>query len=157
MTQVAEYFHRFSAQSEKEVAARRAAKFLAFARETQSLQHDYEETARDLLSWVQSNIERFQSEPQASTMEEAIAAIEALKQFVLSEKPNKSAAKLDLESKYAEIQQRLRVNGRAQWQCPEELSPQSIDAAFDAQFHAEKQYDSTPPCTWHRDERLCDH
>jgi len=142
MTQVSEYFHRFSAQNEKEVAARRAAKFLAFARQTQTLQTDYEAGARELLRWIQESIERFQAEQSAATLEEAVQVIDQLRAFVLNEKPSRSAAKLDLEAKFAEIQQRLRVNGRAQWECPADLTPDTIDGAFDALWQAEKQYAS---------------
>jgi Ca2+-binding EF-hand superfamily protein len=58
----------------------------------------------------------------------------------LSEKPEKSATKLDLESNFAEIQTQLRVNNRPAYVCPQEYSPETLDAAFDALWNAEKTH-----------------
>jgi hypothetical protein len=108
--QVAEYFHRFAQQDVKEVAARRAATFLQFTKEVNQQKFDFESKAKALLQWVQASIERFESQDLGSTLEESLAVVEQLRQFVLHEKPPKSAEKLDLENLYAEIQQKLLVS-----------------------------------------------
>jgi len=110
MLQVAEYFHRFAQQDVKEVAARRAATFLQFTKEMNQQKFDFESKAKALLQWVQASIERFESQDLGSTLEESLAVVEQLRQFVLHEKPPKSAEKLDLENLYAEIQQKLLVS-----------------------------------------------
>jgi hypothetical protein len=110
MFQVAEYFHRFAQQDVKEVAARRAATFLQFTKEVNQQKFDFESKAKALLQWVQASIERFESQDLGSTLEESLAVVEQLRQFVLLEKPPKSAEKLDLENLYAEIQQKLLVS-----------------------------------------------
>lgn len=58
----------------KEVAARRAANFLAFTRNMNQLKHDYESSAKALLEWVQSVIDRFASENLGATLEESLAS-----------------------------------------------------------------------------------
>jgi len=140
MTQVAEYFQRFSMQDVKEVAARRAANFLAFTKEMNQAKFDYEAKAKALLEWVQGVIDRFTNESVGESLEESLAVLQRLREFVLSEKPPQSAEKLDLESQYAEIQQKLLVHGRPPYECPAEFSPETLDAAFDALWHAEKTH-----------------
>jgi len=116
----------------KEVAARRAANFLAFTRHMNQLKHDYESSAKALLEWVQSVIDRFSSENLGATLEESLAVTDRLRAFLLTEKPQRTADKLDLESKFAEIQQTLLVHDRPAYECPQEFAPDTIDAAFDA-------------------------
>lgn len=140
MTQVSEYFHRFAQQDVKEVAARRAANFLGFTKKMNALKHDYESSAKALLEWVQSIIDRFANENFGSTLEESVAVTERLRSFILNEKPAKTAEKLDLESKYAEIQQTLLVHDRPAYECPKEFAPETIDSAFDALWDSEKKH-----------------
>ena len=140
MTQVSEYFHRFAQQDVKEVAARRAANFLGFTKKMNQLKHDYEACAKALLEWVQSIIDRFANENLGSTLEESVAATERLRSFILNEKPAKTAEKLDLESKYAEIQQTLLVHDRPAYDCPKEFAPETLDSAFDALWDSEKKH-----------------
>lgn len=124
----------------KEVAARRAANFLAFTRNMNQLKHDYESSAKALLEWVQSVIDRFTSENLGATLEESLAVTDRLRAFLLNEKPQRTADKLDLESKFAEIQQTLLVHDRPAYECPQEFAPDTIDAAFDALWQAEKAH-----------------
>jgi len=140
MTQVAEFFQRFSTQDVKETAARRAAKFLAFAKNMNSLKFNYESSVKELLEWVQGVIERFENEQFGDSLEDALAVNERLKQYQLNEKPPKTAAKMDLESSYAEIQTQLRVHGRPAYEVPQEFSPDTLDAAFDSLWAAEKAH-----------------
>jgi hypothetical protein len=94
----AQYFHRFAQQDVKEVAARRAANFLNFTKKINQQKFDYEQQAKELLEWVQSVIERFQNEHMGETLEDSIAVHERLKAFILNEKPQRTAQKMDLES-----------------------------------------------------------
>jgi len=140
MTQVAEYFYRFAAQSVKEQAARRAANFLQFTKEMNQLKYDYEFSVKELLEWVQATIDRFNNTDYGSTLEDALAVNNNLREFILNDKPAKTAQKLDLESKYAEIQTQLRIRNRPQYDVPVEFAPDTLDAAFDALWQAEKQH-----------------
>ena len=104
------------------------------------LKHDYESSAKALLEWVQSVIDRFASENLGATLEESLAVTDRLRAFLLNEKPQRTADKLDLESKFAEIQQTLLVHDRPAYECPQEFAPDTIDAAFDALWQAEKAH-----------------
>jgi len=52
----------------------------------------------------------------------------------------KTALKLDLESKFAEIQTQLKVHDRPPYDCPKEFKPETLDSAFDALWNAEKKH-----------------
>lgn len=140
MTQVSEYFHRFASQDVKETAARRAAKFLALTKEINNLKFDYEQQVKALLEWVQSTIDRFGSVNFGETLEDSLAVNAALREYMLNEKPQKSAEKLDVESRFAEIQTQLRVRDRPAYEVPQEFSPDTLDAAFDSLYESEKQH-----------------
>jgi len=140
MTQVAEYFHRFASQNVKEVAARRAANFLSFTKQMNQLKYEYEAATKALLEWVQQIIDRFENESFGSNLEDSIAVTERLRKFILHEKPEKTALKLDLESKFAEIQTQLKVHDRPPYDCPKEFKPEILDSAFDALWNAEKKH-----------------
>lgn len=109
------------------------------------LKHDYELAAKSLLEWVQSTIERFASENLGSTLEEALAVTDRLRSFLLHEKPQRTADKLDLESKFAEIQQTLLVHDRPAYECPQEFAPDTIDAAFDALWQVTSRRNDNGP------------
>jgi hypothetical protein len=104
------------------------------------LKFEYEQQAKALLEWVQSVIERFQNENFGSTLEDSLAVTDRLRNFILNEKPEKTAQKLDLESKFAEIQTQLRVNNRPPYSVPAEFAPETLDAAFDELWNAEKAH-----------------
>lgn len=140
MTYVAEYFHRFAALEQKEASARRAAKFLSFIRRVDSQKRDYETQAQTLLQWISSIITGWESEQFGDNLEDAQTHIDRLRQFVLHDEPEHAALKLDLEALYAEIQTQLRVNGRATYDVPSDVSPDAIEAAFHQLYLARQAY-----------------
>jgi hypothetical protein len=127
MTQVSEYFHRFAAQDQKETAARRAAKFLRFAKQMEAKKQGYEERARSLLGWVDRSSDILSDSHYGDTLEEAKENFLMFRNFIVTDKPPKSAEKLDLELLFAEIQTELKLNDRPPYTPPEELSPDSIE------------------------------
>jgi len=128
MTYVSEYFHRFARQELKELAARRAAKFLRFAKAMNQRKYDYETRARALIEWSNAKQAMFSEEKFGETLDDAKAAFSALKEYMVTEKPPKIGEKLDLEALFAEIQTELKVNDRAPYVPPADLSPESIEA-----------------------------
>ena len=140
MTYISEYFHRFAAQEAKEASARRAAKFLHFIRSTEELKKSYEGRAQALLQWVGEIIKGWEQETSGETLEEAQASIDRLKQFVLEDEPAHSAQKLELEQVYAEIQTQLKVNGRAAYNVPSDVSPDALDEAYHQLYLARQQH-----------------
>jgi len=127
MTQVSEYFHRFAAQDQKETAARRAAKFLRFAKQMEAKKQGYEERARALVGWVDRSVDILSDSHYGDTLEEAKECFQSFRNFIVNDKPQKSAEKLDLELLYAEIQTELKLNDRPPYSPPEELSPDAIE------------------------------
>jgi Ca2+-binding EF-hand superfamily protein len=139
-TYVSEYFHRFAAQEAKEASARRAAKFVQFIRSTNALKAAYEHQAQELLTWVGSVIAGWENESFTDSLDNAQATVDRLKQFVLEDEPTHAAAKLDLEALYAEIQTKLKVNGRHAYDVPGEVSPDAIEEAFHQLYLARQQH-----------------
>ena len=140
MTYVSEFFHRFAQQDAKEASARRAAKFVQFIRSTQQMQQQYQQQAQELLSWVGSVIAGWEAESFNDSLEDAQATVDRLKQFVLEEEPRHAAAKLDLEALYAEIQTKLKVNGRHAYDVPSDVSPDALEEAFHQLYLARQQH-----------------
>jgi len=140
MTQVAEYFHRFAAQGLKDLAARRARNFVMFQRAMKHRQNDYSRRAQSLLSWIDFSISHFSEYKFGETLEDALNASADLRGFVVSEKPPKSGDKIDLENLLAEINTELKVNNRAPFRPPPEVSTDAIDAAFARLWEAEKAF-----------------
>ncbi len=140
MTYVSEYFHRFAQQNAKEVAARRAAKFVQFARSMQQKKHDYEARVLALLAWVAGKQAEFKDAKFGETLDEAKGASDGLKAYFVTDKPPKIAEKLDIESLLAEIQTELKVNGRAPYVPDQKVAPDTVDAAWDSLTASEKAH-----------------
>lgn len=139
MTYVSEFFHAFASQDIKEIAARRIQKFVQFTQSMESMQSEYEGGAKDLLSWIASAQERMNNRTFDDSYENAKALFDAHKEYMVNEKPKKAAVKLDLEALYANIQTKLRVNGRSGYQVPSGLSTDDIEVVWEALSNAEKE------------------
>jgi len=140
MTYVAEYFHRFASQDQKENSARRCAKFLKFIRDMKSREDEYERRARASLAWVEENRKSFEDYKFGESLAEAQQYSAALRKFVVEERPGQEGERMDLEMIFAEIQTDLKVNQRAAYVPPEGLSPDDIQTAFDELGKAQKAY-----------------
>lgn len=138
MTYISEYFHKFAGQDLKENAARHLQKFIEFARAMEELQHDYEKRVRALLAWISSTIDQL---GERSSPESAVVAkenFEQYKSYLTSVKPPKIVEKLDCEALLADIQTRLKVNGRKPYVPPEGLKPEDVDNVFSNLESAER-------------------
>jgi len=140
MTYVSEYFHRFAQQDHKEVAARRAANFVKFARAIQERKNAYEARVLALLQWVNGKEGEFKDTKFGETLEEAKGFNDRLKAYFVTEKPPKQAEKLDIESLFAEIQTELKLNDRAPYVPDAKVSPDAVDNAWDGLTAAEKAH-----------------
>jgi len=140
MTYVSEYFHRFAQQDLKEIAARRAQKFVNFARRINARKHDYEQRVKALLEWVQEKEKLYSVHKFGETLDDATKCQADLKVYYLTEKPPKIAEKMDIEALFAEIQTELKVNDRPPYIPPAELSPEAVDNAWDRLVGVERQF-----------------
>jgi len=140
MTYVAEYFHRFASQDQKENSARRCAKFLKFIRDMKSREDEYERRARAVLTWVEENRKRFEDYKFGESLAEAQQYQADLRKFIVAGRPAQEGERMDLETLFAEIQTELKVNSRAAYAPPEGLTPDDIQGAFDSLGKAQKGY-----------------
>jgi len=140
MTYVAEDFHRFASQDQKENSARRCAKFLKFIRDMKNREDEYERRARAAITWVEETRRGFEDYKFGDSLGEAQQYQAELRKFVTEKRPAQEGERMDLEMVFAEIQTDLRVNGRAAYTPPEGLSPDDIQGQFDALGKAQKAY-----------------
>lgn len=140
MTYVSEFFHRFAGQGQKEIAARRAANFAKFARSMFERQNDYERRAKSLVDWADGAIRGFSEFKFGETLEEAKTASDGLRAFIVGEQPPKVGEKIDVENLLAEIQTELKINGRAPYQPPHELTLESVENMFDRLNEASRKF-----------------
>jgi hypothetical protein len=94
MTYVSEYFHRFAQQNLKEIAARRAAKFVQFARSVSQKKYAYEARVAELLAWIAAKQDEFKEAKFGETLDEAKAAQDKVKTYFVTDKPPKIAGLL---------------------------------------------------------------
>jgi Ca2+-binding EF-hand superfamily protein len=140
MTYVSEYFHRFAQQDQNEVAARRAAKFVTFARAMQVRKDDYEKRVKALLEWTNTKIEHLSEHKFGDSLEDAIGASDGLKHHLVQDKPPKIAEKLDIENLFAEIQTELQVNNRSAYVPATEVSLETLETAWTKLQQTETSY-----------------
>jgi len=138
MTYVSEFFHRFAQQDLKEIAARRAQKFVQFARGVQQRKLAYESRVDALMAWIAEKETGMKDAKFGESLDEAKASQEALKTYFVTEKPPKIAEKLDIESLFAELQTFLKVNDRPPYTPDQKHAPETLDAAWDALTVTEK-------------------
>lgn len=137
MTYISEFFHVFSAQNLKEIAARRVQKFVQFTRQMEQLENEYETSARELLQWIDEKIAFLSNPSTAEHLDEAKEKFQDFKTFLTVEKPRKLSTKLDLDASFVNIQTNLRTKGRVNYQAPQGLDPADVDAAWSKLSDAE--------------------
>jgi len=137
MTYISEFFHAFSSQNLKEIAAKRVQKFVQFSRQIENLQAEYEHQAQDLIEWIQGTIDQFAGRSFGNSYDQAKQHFEEHKNYLTTEKPNRSAIKLDLEALFVNIQTNLKTKGRSAYAVPSGLSTNDIDALWSQLEQAE--------------------
>lgn len=140
MTQVSEYFRVMAGDSLKENAAQRLANFVKFMREIEDRQNDYVARARALIEWCNAEAAKLGEHNFGETLEDATAALNNYRAFVVEQKPAKVGERLDIEQLFAEIQTELAVNQRFAFVPPEDVSPDAVQTAFDSLVDAEKEH-----------------
>jgi len=131
ITYVSEFFHYFSSQNQNEVAGRRIAKLVALAKSNDALRNEYVQKAEELVTWINETDANLQTRDYDNTLAGAENLLEALKEYKKAIKPVKTENKLALEALLAQLQAKLRMNNRAPYSPPENLTPQAIDALWE--------------------------
>jgi len=131
ITYVSEYFHYFSSQNQNEVAGRRIAKLVALAKSNDALKNEYVQKAEALVNWINDTNTNLQSRDYDNTLAGAENLLMMLKEYKKDVKPGKTENKLELETLLAQLQTKLRMNNRAPYQPPENLTSNAIDALWE--------------------------
>jgi actinin alpha len=139
VTYVSQYFHCFSAQNQVEVAGRRLAKFVNFAKSNEELKNDYLRKAQALVDWINSTTTSVQDRQYDNTLSGIEAKWEEFKNYKKVDKPEKTNEKLGVEAALNSLQALLRVNNRPPFVPPENLSPQTIDSLWNQLGDEEKK------------------
>eukprot|EP01113_Clastostelium_recurvatum_P020830 TRINITY_DN2465_c0_g1_i4.p1 TRINITY_DN2465_c0_g1~~TRINITY_DN2465_c0_g1_i4.p1 ORF type:complete len:644 (+),score=236.93 TRINITY_DN2465_c0_g1_i4:46-1932(+) len=131
MTYISEFYHKFSSQDTKEVAARRVQKFVQFAQGMEEMERQYLQSTSELLDWIQQTSATLSDHNFPDDIEQSRELLERFKHYKLNEKPSRNQFKLDTEASYANILTKLRANNRVAWAAPAGHTVQDVDAHWD--------------------------
>lgn len=141
MTYVSEYFNRFASAGLKEGAARRAKNFVNFMRMIESQQNDYERRARAFRSWCEETASNFSNNNDfGANKQDALDALQKFRAYVVEEKPPKLGEQIDIGNLLAEIQTELKVNERAPYCPPEDLTSEALESVSTNLHVAESEF-----------------
>lgn len=127
ITYVSEYFHKFSAQNQVEVAGRRIANLVALARANDQMKNDYINRAQALVDWTNQTKGEMQDREYDQTLSGIQGKWDNFKDYRRKTKPEKTAEKIATENSLNQLQAKLRLNNRQPFVPPEHLTPQAID------------------------------
>jgi len=138
MTYISEFYHKFTSENKKEIAARRIQKFAQYNQNVEELENNYINNAQQLLEWVNQQIERLGQRDFPEGFEEIQTHIKEHRNWKTSEKAQWTDKKQDNEAANTNIQARLRAGKRKQWAAPEGHSVEDVDQAWERLAEAEK-------------------
>jgi actinin alpha len=139
VTYVSEYFHKFAAQDQFEVAGRRIAKAVGLAKTNDELKNNYIEKAQALVDWINNNTNSMKDRNYENTLEDIEKKWEEFRNYKKNIKPQKASEKLDVEATLNSLQAKLRVNNRLPFQPPENLTPTAIDQLWNVMGNEENE------------------
>lgn len=154
MTYVSEYFHCFASQNQQEIAGRRIAKVVSFARTTEEMKAEYAASAKSLIDWISSTTERLSGTELDNTLAGVNDKIAEFAKYKGDEKPPKTKEKLDVETKFNNIAIKLRSNDRPEFVPEDGLGVADVQAAWDKLEEAESAHAAALEAELVRQERL---
>jgi len=140
MTYISEFFHRFASQDIRENAARRINKFMNFLRAMEQRENNYETRARSLIEWARGQARELSENKFGDNLEDAQGAFSSFRNYLTVAKPIQLGEKLDVETVFAELQTELLVNNRRPYKPADDVSPDAIEAAFNALSEVERTH-----------------
>jgi len=138
MTYVASYFHAFANSQKGEVAGRRIGKLVSLARQIEQLKDEYTLRARALMEWIQTKDTYFVDLSFERNSDAVIAQVNEFQAYRKTEKKPKRTEKFELETIYATLITKLRVNRRPAWTPPAGLTIEDVDIAWNNLMADEK-------------------
>jgi len=138
MTYISEFYHKFTSQNQKEVAARRIQRFAIFNKGVEDMEAIYATNAQQLLDWINQQIITLNERDWADDLDSAQELIKRHKDYKVTDKPKWNETKLDNETMHTNIQVRLRSNKRKNWTAPQGITVEEVDNAWEQLGEAEK-------------------
>ena len=144
MTYVAYYWKRFASSNRAEKAGRKLAKVVKREKELEQLKNDYEQRAKKLIDWIDTNSDAL-SDPSfdhfGNNLEKAEQRKQEFRQFKDGEKPGQSTEKTDLELLLSNIRTKQKNEGLPIYNPPTELSSATINDKWDNLSKKQDVYD----------------
>jgi len=138
MTYISEFYHKFTSQNQKEVAARRIQKFAAYNQSVDTLENNYINNAQQLLDWISNQVQLLNDRSFPEGLDETQQLIATHKNYKVSEKPKWNETRLDNDALHSHIQARLRAGKRRVWVAPSGFTIEDVDIAWEQLGEAEK-------------------
>jgi len=138
MTYVASYFHAFASSQKGEVAGRRIGKLVLLTRQIEQLKDEYTTRARALMEWIKMKDAYFVDRSFERNSDAVIQQVNEFQSYRKTEKKPKRTEKFELETIYATLITKLRVNRRPAWTPPEGLTIEDVENAWNGLMSDEK-------------------
>jgi len=138
MTYISEFYHKFTSENKKEIAARRIQKFAQYNQNVEDLENNYTNNAQQLLEWVNQQVARLEEREFPETFDGIQQHIQEHKDWKSSEKAQWTEKKNDNDALHTNIQARLRAAKRKPWTVPSGHSTEDVDQAWERLAEAEK-------------------
>jgi len=154
ITYISEFFHKFSAQNQQELAARRIAKVTKMTQLNDQLKADYNQKASELKSWIAQQIAQFDDHSFPNNLEGVKEKIGDLVAYRKNTKPDKTATKLQLEQLFNNVSMKLRANNRPAFVPADGHSVADIEADWQRLNDSENNRNNALQKEVRRQERL---
>lgn len=145
MTYVAYYWKKFASSNKAEKAAKRIGAAAKKQQEIAQMCHDYEERAKALVDWINTNNENLANPEslyeECNSLPKAENKNNEFKQYKNKSKPSKEAEKNDLELLLSNIRSKQKSEGLPTYTPPEELTPAAINQLWEQLAKLQEQYD----------------
>jgi len=138
MTYISEFYHKFTSQNHKEIAARRIQKFAQFNKSVEEIENSYAESAQQLLDWVNGQIQTLGARDFSDNFDDIMKLIADHKAWKSNEKAQWTDKRNDNDALHTNIQARLRAGKRKLWHAPSGLTVEDVDHAWERLAEAEK-------------------
>jgi len=138
MTYISEFYHKFTSQNQKEIAARRIQKFAQFNRSVEDLEVSYAHNAQQLLEWVNNTVATLAARDFSDNFDDIMALIADHRNWKSTDKVQWTDKRNDNDALHTNVQARLRAGKRRLWQAPSGLTVEDIDQAWERLAEAEK-------------------
>jgi len=138
ITYVASYFHAFTSSQKGEIAGRRIGKLVGLARNIEQLKDEYTTRARALMEWIKTKDAYMTDRSFDRSPESTVNQVNEFQTYRKTEKKPKRSEKFELETIYANLLTKLRVNRRAVWTPPAGLTIEDVEQAWSTLMADEK-------------------